>query len=117
MVPLASLGPLGSTFLRLNWLFFFFFLSGSFGGVGSGAGNRSGLSSLYFLRANFCLLLTIFNENCNEIEREREKSVEAEAEGFRRVFGLMEESGTDGNGMELELGRQSKRVHSSQRSQ
>lgn len=56
----GSLVEFDSSFLRLNLLFFFFFLSGSFGGVGSAIGNSSGCSSLYFFRASLCLWLTIF---------------------------------------------------------
>lgn len=55
----ASPGDFGSTFfLRLK--FFFVFLFGSFGGVGSGLGNSSGWEALNLFRASLCLLLTIF---------------------------------------------------------
>lgn len=61
----GSLGALESAFLRLNLLFvFFFFLSGSLGGVGSGLGKSSGFSSLYLFRASLCLWLTIFGRDC-----------------------------------------------------
>lgn len=66
LLPELPLIPGSFSFLRLNsafrLFFFFFFLSGSFGGVGSVFVNSSGCSSLYRFRASRCLWLTISNE-------------------------------------------------------
>lgn len=81
---LRSLGSLASAFLRLNILFFFAFLLGSFGAVGSGFGNSSGCASLNCLRASLCLWLTIFLFDLILLQSFRQ-----EEDGARRVLGRL----------------------------
>lgn len=74
-------GPLGA-FLRLNVLFFPFFLLGSLGGVG--CLTSSGFSALNLLRASLCLLLTILSEKPKTRAWEFRRGLGAHNKGFNK---------------------------------